>query len=71
MDRITQGTRIDEILGKYPSLSRIFVEFGLPCQICGETFWGTVEDLGRQHIANVNELVDKLNEIKRQIDAKS
>jgi len=52
-------------------LSRILVEFGLPCQICGETFWGTVEELGRQHNVSVNELVDKLNEIKSQIDAKS
>lgn len=64
-------THIDEILAKYPSLSKVFIEFGMPCLVCGEPFWGTVEELASQHNANADRLVDKLNEQREEINAKT
>ena len=54
-----------EILEENPGLSQIFVQYGLPCLVCGEPFWGTIEQLARQHGVDVKDLVNKLNE-KRQ-----
>lgn len=71
MERITAQTHIDEILAKYPSLSKTFVELGTPCLVCGEPFWGTIEELARQHDIEVPILVNVLNDKKREIDAKS
>ncbi len=71
MDEITEKTIIDELLAEYPVLSKTFIQFGLPCLVCGEPFWGTIEELAGQHDADVKELVNKLNEKKRKIDVKS
>ena len=46
------------------------MDFGLPCLVCGEAFWGTIEELTRQKDVNIEELVKKLNEKKREIDEK-
>ena len=70
MERITAQTHIDQLLAKYPSLSKTFVDFGLPCLVCGEPFWGTIETLAQQHNVDALKLVNILNEKKREIDAK-
>ena len=71
MENITQQTHIDLILAKYPTLSRTFIEFGLPCLVCGEPYWGTIEELARQHDVDVNSLVNTLNKHIREIDEKT
>ena len=71
MSRITAQTHIDDLLAKYPSLSKTFIELGLPCLVCGEPFWGTIEELAQQHNIEVPTVVNVLNGKKREIDAKS
>ena len=71
MDRITQKTRIDQLIAAYPGLSRTFIRFGLPCLVCGEPFWGTIEELARLHAVEVMELVNKLNDEMREFDVKT
>ena len=71
MNKFTAKTHIDEILAKYPSLSKVFIEFKIPCLICGEAFWGTVEQLANQHNVNADKLVEKLNKQREEIDAKT
>ncbi|UCG29161.1 MAG: DUF1858 domain-containing protein [candidate division WOR-3 bacterium] len=71
MKKITADTHIDQILSRYPTLSRVFIEYGLPCLVCGEPFWGTVEQLGKQYDMNVCKLIEKLNEEKGKSDEKT
>ena len=71
MDEITQDTHIDRILANYPSLSKTFIEFGLPCLVCGEPFWGTVKELGNQHRVDVTKLVKQLNKKIGETNAKT
>lgn len=71
MKEITPDTRIDELLAAYPSLSKTFIEFGMPCLVCGEPFWGTIEELSRQHRVAIENMVKQLNQRKVEIDAKS
>ncbi len=71
MNEFTAKTYIEEILAKYPSLSKVFIEFKMPCLICGEPFWGTVEQLANQYHINPDKLVKKLNEQKEEIGEKT
>jgi hypothetical protein len=71
MERINKEAHIDQILAKYPSLSKTFIEFGVPCLVCGEPFWGTVEELANQHGVNIVELVERLNHDIEEINENS
>jgi len=70
MDEITQDTHLDTILADYPSLSKTFIEFGLPCLVCGEPFWGTVRELCDQNGVNAVEIVKQLNKKVTEFDEK-
>lgn len=70
MDKITAQTSVEDVLKKYPTLVHVFIEHRLPCLVCGEPFWGTIEELSRQHHIDVKGLINKLNQKKREIDEK-
>lgn len=70
MKNIAKDTSISEVLRGYPSLVGVFISLGLPCLVCGEPFWGTIEELAQKHNVDVNKLVKQLNEKKREIDEK-
>jgi len=58
---ITKDTSVEEALKGHPALTKVFIDLGLPCFVCGEAFWGTVEELARQNNIDASELVNKLN----------
>ena len=70
MTKIAKDMPISDVLDKYPNLVTVFINHGLPCLVCGQPFWGTIEELAQKHNADVNELVNKLNEQRRKIDEK-
>ena len=61
MDRITEDTTIEEILEKFPNTVKIFMDFGIPCLVCGEPLWGTIEETAKKYNVNLEELLNKLN----------
>jgi len=71
MKKISAATRVEEILTEYPSLSRTFIELGMPCLVCGEPFWGTVAELSEQYGANSEELIGRLNDKILELDERS
>ena len=71
MEKIDSSTHVDQLLSKYPALSQTFIEFGLPCLVCGEPFWGTIAELASRHQVNTDELVKKLNEVRIEIYEKT
>jgi hybrid cluster-associated redox disulfide protein len=58
---ITKDMKVEDLLNSDPSLSRIFIELGLPCLVCGEAFWGTIEELARQNGIAVDKVIKELN----------
>ncbi|UCD04969.1 MAG: DUF1858 domain-containing protein [candidate division WOR-3 bacterium] len=68
---IDSSAHVDQLLSKYPALSKIFIEFGLPCLVCGEPFWGTIAELAKRHQVSIDELVKRLNEVRAEIDEKA
>jgi hybrid cluster-associated redox disulfide protein len=67
---ITKDTPVEEVLSAYPALSKIFIKFGLPCFVCGEPYWGTIEDIAEKHDISIDELLNKLHDKKKEIDEK-
>jgi len=68
--QITKDSPVEEVLREYPSLSKTFIKIGLPCQVCGQAFWGTIEELAQQNNVDPENLVKKLNEKRHEIDEK-
>jgi hybrid cluster-associated redox disulfide protein len=62
---ITKDTKIEELLNDDPALSKIFIELGLPCLVCGEAFWGTIEELAHQNNVAVDKVIRELNKRKK------
>ena len=67
---ITKDAKVEDLLNEDPSLSKIFIELGLPCLVCGQAFWGTIEELAQQNNVDPENLVKKLNEKRHKIDEK-
>ena len=67
---IKKETSVEDLLIRHPSLSKTFIEIGLPCQVCGQTFWGSIEELAHQNNVDVQNVVDKLNERSRELHEK-
>ena len=62
MAHITKDMLIEDLLDEYPQAVQVFLRMGLPCLVCGEPFWGTIEVLARKYNADTNRLLQLLNE---------
>ncbi len=61
MERIKKETTIEEILEKFPVAVKIFMDFRIPCLVCGEALWGNVEEAAEKYKVNLDDLLAKLN----------
>lgn len=61
MNNITRETTIEEIIEGFPDTVRIFMDYGIPCLVCGEPLWGTIEEKAKKYNVNLEELLNKLN----------
>ena len=48
MSDITPDILIEKLIQINPDAVGILIRNGLPCVVCGESFWGTLEELARQ-----------------------
>ncbi len=47
-NHIVPGISIEALLDRFPGSVRFLIERGLPCLVCGEPSWGTLEELARE-----------------------
>ncbi|MDD3732696.1 MAG: DUF1858 domain-containing protein [candidate division Zixibacteria bacterium] len=45
---IKKDILIEDLIRTYPQAVRFLINNHLPCVVCGEPFWGTLEELARQ-----------------------
>jgi hydroxylamine reductase len=70
MEKISKDMHVEDVLTEYPELTKVFISCGLPCLVCGQSYWGTIADLAEKHHVNVDTLIDKLNEELRKVHEK-
>jgi hypothetical protein len=61
---IKKDIPIEDLIQDYPGAVRFLIDNNLPCVVCGEPFWGTLEELARQENWDddkIYALVDKFN----------
>ena len=63
MNKITSDTTIEEILEKFPNTVKIFMDHGIPCLVCGEPLWGTIEEAAKKYKTDLEKLLAELNEV--------
>lgn len=66
MSRFTKDTTVEELIRLQPTAVGTLIQFGLPCVVCGEPFWGTIGELAQQKAWDndqIAELLLKLNEL--------
>ncbi len=67
MRHFSRDVTIEELLDEAPEANIFLIERGLPCLVCGEPFWGTLEDLARRNgVEDVDALVRDMNEYLRK-----
>lgn len=67
---ITSDSLVEDVLTEYPALTKVFIQFGLPCLVCGEAHWGTLRDLVQGHAIDIDKLIMTLNDRKDKIHEK-
>jgi hybrid cluster-associated redox disulfide protein len=60
---ISKETTIEEILDAYPGTVKVFMDFGVPCLVCGEPLWGTIGEVAEKYKVDITHLITRLNEI--------
>ena len=61
--KINKDMTIEEVLEKIPETTKVFIEKRIPCLVCGEPLWGTIEEAAKKYGANLDTLLDDLNKI--------
>ena len=62
---INKDILIEDLVQAHPQAVRFLIENHLPCVVCGEPFWGTLEELARQEgwdDMRIDDLVKRFND---------
>ncbi len=65
MTVIDRHITIEELISRFPGSVKFLISRGLPCLVCGEPTWGTLEELAKDKgwtDAAIDELVEEMNE---------
>lgn len=64
MKHITRTTSIESLVEDFPWSVRFLIGKNLPCLVCGEPSWGTLEELAREKQwddKSIDTLVEEMN----------
>lgn len=65
METITKSTYIEEILEIKPQAVSFLLDKGIACLVCGEPYWGTIEELVLKKGYSEEELEQFIEELNR------
>ena len=44
---ISKDQNVEDLVQQYPTLVSFLISRNLPCVVCGDPFWGTLEELAK------------------------
>ena len=70
MTQIERTTSIEDLVRDYPGSVSFMISRSLPCLVCGEPVWGSIEEIARESglsEVEIDQLVVRMNaEIPRE-----
>ncbi|MCK4306750.1 DUF1858 domain-containing protein [candidate division WOR-3 bacterium] len=63
MDRITKEMTVEEVIERYSDTVKVFMDLRIPCLVCGEPLWGTIEETAERYNVELDILLEKLNQV--------
>ena len=66
---IARTISIEDLVRRYPGVVRYLIGLNLPCLVCGEPAWGTLEEFARDHgysERDIDGLVDDMRDLFAQ-----
>ncbi len=63
---IKEETLIEDLIKECPETVRVFTKHKLPCIVCGEPLWGTLEENAKRYGANLEELLRDLEKVFKE-----
>ena len=45
---ISKTTTVEDLVDAYPGAVSLMIRHNLPCFVCGEPVWGTIDELARE-----------------------
>jgi len=61
--KVERTTRIEDLINTFPGALRFLIEKNIPCLVCGETVWGTFEEVAQNTGLSNREIVQLVNEM--------
>ncbi len=64
---INKDISIEDLISRFPKAVKQLHSVGLPCIVCGEPVWGTLEEVAIQtgfSNDDISNLLDKLNKLE-------
>jgi hybrid cluster-associated redox disulfide protein len=65
VNKITREMTVEEVVEEYPNTARVFVNLRIPCLVCGEPLWTTIEETARKYNVDMDTLLAGLNNAAR------
>jgi hypothetical protein len=62
---ISKDEHIEDLVQRYPDLVGFLISRNLPCVVCGDPFWGTLEELAKSKgftDQQIDRLVHEINQ---------
>jgi hypothetical protein len=67
MTRAERTTNIEELISEHPGTVRLMINHNIPCLVCGEPVWSTVEESAREAGKTEEEIDMVIEELNRHI----
>jgi hypothetical protein len=71
MTRIERTTNIENLITEHPGTVRLMISHNVPCLVCGEPVWSTVEQSARDAGKTEEEIEVTIEELNRHIRSAS
>jgi len=71
MNMISKGQPIEDLIQEYPDLVGFLISHNLPCVVCGDPFWGTLEELAKSKGFTDEQIDNLVQEINQSVVGKN